>query len=160
MDGIYLLLGTNMGSRFNNLLESKDLVEQLIGPSLLSSSVYETAAWGMKDQPKFLNQVLKVKSQLDPYNIISTIQRIEKTMGRERKRKWAERIIDVDILYFFDQIISSKQLTLPHPEIPNRRFTLVPLSEIAPLEIHPVLNLNQITLLQQCEDPLKVEKFS
>lgn len=159
MNGIYLLLGTNLGNREANLFRAQEL---LTGHGIIIkriSSVYETAAWGIEEQPAFLNQVIEVDTTHIPQILLRTILHIEEDMGRVRDQKWAERLIDIDILYFKDQVIESEELIVPHPEIPNRRFTLLPLAEIAENEMHPGLQQTQLQLLERCPDSLKVEKY-
>ncbi len=124
------------------------------------SSVYSTAPWGNTNQNDFLNQVVQVETKMSPTIVLETLQTIEKKMGRARKSKWGPRIIDIDLLYYNDQIINDSGLKVPHPEIPNRRFTLVPLCEIASEFIHPVRQKTQLQLLQDCQDDLKVIKIT
>lgn len=156
----FLLIGTNIGQREKNLEEARKLIDKHAGPVIRNSSVYESAAWGKEDQNNFLNQVLIIETQSGPWELLNIILEIEKQMGRERKEKWAERIIDIDILYFDEVIVNSFDLVVPHPEIPNRRFTLEPLNEIARDKIHPGLKKSQRELLQNCKDTLWVKKLS
>lgn len=158
IDGIYLLLGTNLGDRKENLEKACQLISQQIGSIRIASSLYETEAWGETDQPLFLNQVIQVNTELSPDELLRHTQAIEQQMGRVRLRKWGERIIDIDILYYHNQIIHTKDLKVPHPGIPDRRFTLAPLSEIAAEAIHPILRKTQEELLNSCTDTLKVWK--
>jgi 2-amino-4-hydroxy-6-hydroxymethyldihydropteridine diphosphokinase len=127
-----------------------------IGTILESSNIYETAAWGKEDQPDFLNQVVRLTTHLDPQTLIETLLWIEITLGRQRKVKWGERIIDLDILFYENEIVNDENLTIPHPGIPLRRFTLLPLNEIAPQLMHPVLNKTIEQLLSECPDQLEV----
>lgn len=159
MKGIYLLLGTNLGNRKENLEKAFQSIAEQIGSVEETSSLYETEAWGETEQPVFLNQVIKVKTNLSPEELLHHIQAIEQQMGRVRYRKWGERIIDIDILYYHDQIIRTKDLKVPHPGIPHRRFTLVPLCEIAVEVTHPALHKTQQELLNECTDPLKVWRW-
>ena len=154
--GKILLLGTNLGDRWGNLSSCKLRIEEKIGKITLSSSVYETAAWGKTDQPAFLNQVVIVDSKLSPQALLRTIHSIEKGLGRIRKLKWGERIIDIDILYYDDWRLNMPDLTIPHPEIKNRRFTLVPLVQIAPTFRDPNSGLTVSQLLAKCEDESEV----
>lgn len=160
MKGIYLLLGTNLGDRAKNLEVARNLMlEQGIAVKAISS-VYETAAWGIEEQPGFLNQVLEVATDLSPEALLKTLLAIELEMGRVRIQKWGERLIDIDILYYQDKVIDKPKLKVPHPEIPNRRFTLVPLVELAAEEVHPVLGKTQEELLAVCPDRLEVRMSS
>lgn len=156
---VFLLFGSNQGDRLANLQYASRQVNERIGQLVLKSSVYSTSAWGNTQQADFLNQVQKVLTTYTPQEILSTIQSIEKGMGRQRTRKWGARIIDIDILYFDDSVVSSPNLTIPHPQIAFRRFTLAPLVEIAPLLVHPVLRKTQAQLLEECADQLAVTKI-
>jgi 2-amino-4-hydroxy-6-hydroxymethyldihydropteridine diphosphokinase len=155
MNGIYLLLGTNLGDREKNLQLAKEhlMAHQLVIKK--ESKVYETAAWGIEDQPGFLNQVIEVDTSKNPERILIIIQIIEESMGRIRNEKWAQRLIDIDILYYKDLVVDEPRLKVPHPEIANRRFTLMPLVEIAADQVHPVTGQTQSTMLNECADKLE-----
>lgn len=155
----YLLIGTNMGQRDANLQLATELLEKQVGKLTKSSSIYETAAWGKENQPGFLNQVLAFETNLKPAELLEKILQIEQQMGRQRLEKWGSRIIDIDILYFNEKIINQKNLQIPHPYLQDRRFTMVPLAEIAPDFTHPVLKKNNKQLLEICEDRLEVNPF-
>lgn len=154
--GIFLLLGTNQGDRDQHLLMARQLIIENIGKIIHFSSCYKTAAWGNTDQPEFYNQVIEVETNFSAQNLLAGILRIEELMGRKRLEKWGPRIIDIDLLFFKNHIINDSTLNLPHPGIPHRRFTLVPLAEIAPEFEHPVLHKNIRTLLTECTDTLPV----
>ena len=156
MKGIYLLLGSNLGDRRKKLSDAGELINKQAGEIIKYSGVYETAAWGKTSQPAFLNQVIEISSQLTPGQLMSTIHLIENKLGRVRREKWGERIIDIDVLYFGNTILNDQHLTIPHPEIASRRFTLVPLVEIAPDFIHPLLLKSNSALLEECKDELTV----
>lgn len=158
MKGKYLLLGTNLGNREKNLSSAIVEIRKYLGEILQKSSIYESEAWGFRDQPSFLNQVIRIKTSLSPEELLAGIAGIEEDMGRIRYEKWKERLIDIDILYYEDEIINQDQLVIPHPEIQNRNFTLVPLCEISGSGIHPVLKKTNLELLQASKDPLKVNK--
>lgn len=155
-----LLLGSNQGNRVMQLKVATDKITQLIGHIKKISSIYETAAWGKYDQPDFLNQSLVVNSTLNPVEVLQTIQSIESAMGRTRVTKWGERTIDIDILYANDLVLDLHQLKIPHPEIQNRRFTLIALTEIDPDFIHPILHKNHRDLYNDCLDNLPVKLFT
>lgn len=155
MNGIYLLLGSNMGHRLEYLKEAEKLLIKEGIQVLEESSIYETEAWGKEDQDWFLNVVLSVITSLDPLELLDKLQSIEDTLGRKRSEKWGPRCIDIDILYFMNEIIESDRLLIPHPGIPDRRFTLIPLTETCPLEMHPIFKQNQMELLAACNDPLR-----
>lgn len=158
-NGIYLLSGSNLGDRAANLLYALDLLEQKSISVVTQSELYETAAWGIESQPAFLNQVVEVKTELSPEALLISLLETEEQMGRKREVKWGERLIDIDILYYADRILESPGLTIPHPHIQDRRFTLVPLCELVPLLVHPVLRKTQQELLDLCPDPLEVRLF-
>ena len=156
MNKIYLLLGGNMGDRISNLSTAKKLIEQKIGKITKRSSVYQTAAWGIKDQPDFLNQVLLVKTKLDALECMQQILAIENKIGRIRTIKNAPRVIDIDILFYNDEIINLPNLVVPHPQIEKRKFVLIPMNELVADMIHPVLRRSINYLLSTCTDPLEV----
>ncbi len=139
MNLAYLLIGGNLGNRINNLNAAKKCIETEIGKVIEASSIYETAAWGNKKQPDFLNQILIVKTKLSAKEIMQKILSIENKMGRIRTQKNASRIIDIDILFFNNEIIDQPGVMIPHPEIQNRKFVLVPLAALSPNLIHPIL---------------------
>lgn len=160
MKGIFLLLGSNLGDRHAMLEKASTLIREQIGRILQMSSVYSTRAWGIEDQPDFLNQVLEIESNLAPEVILQKANVIEEQLGRVRRIKWHSRIIDIDILYYGNLIVKTGNLTIPHPENENRRFVLVPMAEIASDFIHPVLKVSQSELLERCPDQLEVKKIS
>ena len=160
MNTVYLLTGGNLGDRLFNLHQCCSFVEKMVGSVVEKSSVYETAAWGITDQPSFLNQVLCIDSKFDAHEILTTVLSIEEKMGRKRIQKMGPRTIDVDILFFNTQTIMSPDLIIPHPEIANRRFVLEPLNEIASSFMHPVLQKSVSQLLAECTDTLKVTLYS
>ena len=160
MNSAYLLIGGNLGKRINNLEIARKLIATEVGKILIASSVYETAAWGITDQPDFLNQVLKIETQLSPREVMDAVLSIENRMGRIRTEKNAARIIDIDILFFNNDIIHTSGLVIPHPEIHNRKFVLIPLNEIASSKVHPVLHQTIETLLSTSPDTLEVRRVS
>jgi 2-amino-4-hydroxy-6-hydroxymethyldihydropteridine diphosphokinase len=159
MNNVYLLIGGNIGDTLKNLSESTNCIEKEVGAIVKKSSIYETAAWGVTDQPSFLNQVLFVSTKLSAEDVLKTILSIEEKMGRKRVEKMGPRTIDIDILFYNDEIISLPNLSVPHPHIANRRFVLEPLAEIAPAFVHPVLKKNVAELLKDCPDTLEVNIF-
>jgi 2-amino-4-hydroxy-6-hydroxymethyldihydropteridine diphosphokinase len=156
---VFLLLGTNLGDRKKNLTVARNAIELAVGPITNASAVYETAAWGKTNQAEFLNQAIAVETMFSPERVLEEILGIEHNMGRKRDIKWAERIMDIDILLYENEIIDRPHLRVPHPELPNRRFALVPLTEIAGDVVHPI-NKNTIrSLLASCPDTLMVKVF-
>ena len=159
VNNLYLLLGTNLGERNQNLKNALAKIEEKIGVITSLSSIYETAAWGKTDQPNFLNQAICVKTSLKPLEVLAQTQKIENVLGRTKTEHWGERIIDIDILYFADKIFETENLQIPHPFIQSRRFTLIPLTEIAAEFIHPKLKKTNAKLLEICEDFGEVWQF-
>lgn len=156
----YLLLGTNLGDRLENLKNAISHVEKEIGVVFAKSSVYETEAWGKTDQPGFLNQAIAVKSDLPPLQLLQTLLAIEQKMGRVRLERWGERLIDIDLIFYGDMVLSEGEvLQLPHPEMHNRRFVLEPLNEIAENFIHPVFKEKVSGILANLTDKLTVQKI-
>lgn len=156
MHTITLLLGSNIGERMSYMNRASDLISERIGAIKHASSFYETKAWGMETQPDFLNKVLVCITSLTPKETLKRCLEIEQELGRDRKEKWGSRMIDIDLLYSDQEIIVSKELKIPHPFLHERRFTLVPLCEIMPDQVHPVFNLTNQQMLDRCTDGLEV----
>jgi 2-amino-4-hydroxy-6-hydroxymethyldihydropteridine diphosphokinase len=154
---VFIALGSNLGDRAENLKKAIHEIELTIGTIIRQSSIYETKPWGKTNQPDFFNQVILVHSNKSPKDCLIILSGIEKQMGRKREEKWGARIIDLDLLYVNGHIIETNKLSLPHPGITQRRFVLVPLVEIAPDFIHPLLQKNQRQLLNECPDLLEVK---
>jgi 2-amino-4-hydroxy-6-hydroxymethyldihydropteridine diphosphokinase len=157
---IFLLLGANLGDRVQTLNRAVDLIVKRIGPLTQQSSLYETAPWGVTDQPAYLNQVLAVDTKLEPQELLDQTQAIEQELGRVRFEKWGARVIDIDILFYGQQILQTETLTIPHPYLHVRRFTLVPMAEIAPDFVHPVCQKTILELLNECKDEGEVIIFN
>jgi len=155
----YLLIGGNLGNRKENLLKAVSLINEQCGSLTRSSSIYETEAWGKTDQPAFLNQALEISTSLNARQLMRKVLQIEEEMGRVRKEKLGPRIIDIDILLFENEIHDLRFLKIPHPEMQNRRFVLVPLAEIDSTLQHPVLKKTIAELLEECPDNLEVKKI-
>jgi len=160
MNKAYLLTGGNLGNRMTNLQSAKVFIQKQCGKIILESPVYETEAWGMRRQPSFYNQVLHIETAMDAFALLREILSIEEQLGRKREIKMGPRIIDIDILFFNNDIIQTPQLTIPHPHLQERRFVLTPLASIAANYIHPVLHKKIIELLHECKDDLAVYKIS
>jgi 2-amino-4-hydroxy-6-hydroxymethyldihydropteridine diphosphokinase len=156
----YLLLGTNLGNRLTYLQNASEFIQSLCGKVIRQSSIYETAAWGLTDQPAFYNQVLVIETILLPEILMQTLLSIEEKMGRKRTIKFGPRTIDIDILLIDDITNNSPLLTLPHPALPQRRFALMPLAEVAATIIHPVEKKSIAQLLLACTDTLNVQKIT
>ena len=160
MSTAYLLIGGNLGDRKQNLSTAIELINEQCGIVTKTSSLYETAAWGITDQPAFLNQALEISTSLNAKQLLRKILKVEKMMGRVRKEKFGPRIIDIDILFYEDEIHDLRFLKIPHPELQNRRFVLEPLAEINSEFLHPVLKKTIAELLEECPDNLEVKKIN
>lgn len=157
-EAVYLLLGSNLGHR-EQLLSSaiQALSSHAADPDyVLCSSVYETAAWGLESQPSFLNMAIKMTCSLEPEEMLREMSLIEENLGRQRSLPWGPRTLDIDMLLWGQRIIHTERLQLPHPRLPERRFALVPLAEIAATLIHPETGRSIATMLAACTDPLPV----
>ena len=161
MKRVYLGLGTNLGSREENLKHAIEKIEEYIGPVVKASSVYETEPWGFSSENQFLNMAVEIETSLKPSGLLGRLLMIESMLGRLREGKeYKSRIIDLDILLYDKQIITKGDLTIPHPRLHERKFVLVPLCEIAPDIIHPVLEKSISELLKECKDKSKVGMFN
>lgn len=156
MKKVYLHTGSNLGDREDNLRQANGLIEQYIGKIKTASRFYETQAWGVTNQPDFINQALIVDTAQSAQEVLRNIVKIEELMGRVRTEKWVARVLDIDILMIDDLIINEKDLKVPHPHLHERNFVLVPLMEIAGEVIHPILNLPIEDIYFDCNDPLDV----
>jgi 2-amino-4-hydroxy-6-hydroxymethyldihydropteridine diphosphokinase len=158
MNRVTLLIGGNMGDRMANLDNALNLMKATLGDLIQLSSRYETSAWGFTEQPDFINQAILLETNLTASELMQSILRIETQMGRERTVPLGPRTIDIDIIYFNDDIINSPELTVPHPKMSERLFVLKPLVEIMPNYIHPILLKSNAILLKECGDSLAVHK--
>jgi 2-amino-4-hydroxy-6-hydroxymethyldihydropteridine diphosphokinase len=156
---LFLLLGGNLGDRQATLKQAQMRLEEQVGELIAASSLYETAAWGVTDQPPYLNQVLEFKTELAPLAVLDQTQAIEQELGRVRRERWGARTLDIDLLYYDNLILQSDRLTLPHPLLPDRRFVLVPLCEVAPDFLHPILQKRNWEILHDCQDTGTVSAF-
>jgi len=156
----YLLLGGNLGNREANLAQAIALLNAQVGEVISVSGLYETAAWGKTDQPAFLNQAVVLQTNLTALEVLTQALAIEQELGRVRKDKWGERLIDIDLILFGNEIIDiPDKLQVPHPHMQNRRFVMEPLAEIAPEVIHPVLGQSMLSISQNINDPLPVKRL-
>jgi 2-amino-4-hydroxy-6-hydroxymethyldihydropteridine diphosphokinase len=159
MNKAILLIGGNLGDRTGHLKQAVEQIDRLVGKVEKMSALYETAAWGVVEQPDYLNQGLVVSTEMDALTLLHTVLEIERKIGRIRQQKWGARVIDIDVIFYNDEIINLPELKIPHPQLQNRQFVLIPLQEIIPDWQHPVLHKNISTLLQQCTDPLPAIKY-
>ncbi|MNK66876.1 Bifunctional folate synthesis protein [compost metagenome] len=156
----YLLLGGNLGNREANLQLAVALLNEKVGEVVSVSGLYETAAWGKTDQPAFLNQAVALRTSLTALEVLTQALAIEQDLGRVRKDKWGERLIDIDLILFGDEIIDiPDKLQVPHPHMQNRRFVMEPLAEIAPEVVHPILGQTMLSISKHINDPLTVKRL-
>jgi len=160
MNKVFLGIGTNLGDREANLNSAFNRIEEFIGKILRSSSVYETDSWGFSSDNKFLNVVIEVETTLKASGVLGAILMIETLGGRQRGAKqYTSRVIDIDILIYDDLIIGEESLKIPHPLMHERKFVLIPLCEIAPDNIHPVMKVSFSSLLKSCPDISNVKRY-
>jgi 2-amino-4-hydroxy-6-hydroxymethyldihydropteridine diphosphokinase len=158
---LYILLGGNLGDKQLVFSDARARLNQQVGTITNQSSIYETEPWGFESDDIFWNQVIEIETSLSPEEILLQTQQIEHDLGRIRKaNQYDSRIIDIDILFYGDQVIQLENLIVPHPRIQERKFALVPLCEIAPELIHPVFLKSIRQLLAECTDTLTVEKVT
>ncbi len=151
----YLLLGSNLGDRAKMIEAAREKLNEqseVVG----ASAIYRTEPWKMDSDQWFFNQVVEVETPMDARKLLSFILEVERSLGRDRDGEptegYTSRTIDIDILYFDDEVIDDDQLTIPHPRLQERRFALAPMVELAPSLLHPVLKQSQFELLRNCPD--------
>ena len=147
---VYIGAGSNLGDRQTNLAQARDL----LGPDLCllqMSPIYETAPWGFLEQGSFLNQVFEAQTDLEPQGLLLTLKHIERSLGRTISFQYGPRLIDLDILFFDRLVIHTSDLEIPHPRISERAFELVPLADLIPHFIHPVLQRSICDLLSKVD---------
>jgi 2-amino-4-hydroxy-6-hydroxymethyldihydropteridine diphosphokinase len=162
MENVFLLLGSNLGDRYSILSQAVNYIEGRIGVIQQKSSIYESDPWGFEHKNAFLNQVLVVKTDKTPESVLKLAQDIEVEFGRIRRstNEYEGRTIDIDILFYNEKVINKRDLTVPHPLLQDRRFTLQPLVEIASDMIHPVFKKNMKQLLDECPDDQEAKRVS
>ncbi|WP_207105955.1 2-amino-4-hydroxy-6-hydroxymethyldihydropteridine diphosphokinase [Dissulfurispira thermophila] len=139
---IYIGIGSNMGDRQANCMRAIDKLKDKGFTIKKMSSMYETKPWGLEEQPDFINMVVEAETVLLPEELLSTLKEVEEELGRQKTVKWGPRIIDLDILFYDDDIIDMQHLHIPHLLLHKRDFVLLPMVEIAPDKVHPVLKKN------------------
>lgn len=161
MKKVYLLLGSNLGDRYSNISKSIDKINERVGVVTEMSSVYETEPWGTEDNLPFLNVVLSINTFYKPVDLLTILLKTEAETGRIRNSvKNAPRVIDIDILLYADAVIQLPELVIPHERMHLRRFVLIPMVELNPLLVHPLMGLSMKELLEQCTDTGWVKKYN
>lgn len=160
MEKIILSLGSNLEDRPGNLFEACTFIEKHLGRIENKSGIYETEPWGFESSDQFLNQVISIYSEKSAQEAMEIALSIENKMGRMRRGKgYSSRIIDIDILFVGRQILKNDMITVPHPRLHERKFVLVPLIDIEPVFVHPMLNKTVTELLDDCKDKLEVKLY-
>lgn len=160
MHQVFLSIGGNLGNKRANFDKVYTHIQNELGGIVFYSSVYETPPWGFDSEDSFWNQVLCIDTHLNPSEILDNIGKIDVAFGRKRNGNgYTSREMDIDILYFRDKIIKTENLTIPHPLLHKRLFVLVPLAEIAPDFVHPVLRLTSLEMLNSCDDKSEIKKL-
>ena len=160
MKKVFLCLGSNLGDRAENLKQAELRIAEYVGSIISVSSVYETEPWGFESESKFLNKVLCIKTDLSPSGLLGRILMIESQLGRIRcETQYQSRNIDIDILLYNNDIVKEPVLEIPHPRMHERRFALIPIVEIAPDLVHPVLKKTLKSILRSCRDKSSVRLF-
>ncbi len=160
MNSVYLSLGSNEGDRGKWLKKAVSFLGVYVGKVAEQSAYYETKAWGLTDQPDFLNMCVLVKTILPVTDVLEAIHKIETKLGRQRDIKWGPRTLDIDILFYNNDLVDMPDLVVPHPFLEQRKFVLVPLAEIAPAFVHPKTKKTVAELLAACNDDLEVNKVA
>lgn len=159
---VILLLGGNLGNTKNFLTQAIQQLSAIFGQPILASSLYKSEPWGFEASQNFINQVIEFHTDMSPDEILNYTQKIEKTLGRQQKNgtQYESRPIDIDILFYDDLCLETEQLTIPHPLLHHRRFTLLPLTDHWAEFIHPVLNKSINELTDECTDQSPVKAIS
>ena len=160
-DYVFLGLGSNLADREAWLDMALEKITESVGPVSACSGIYETEPWGFESEDSFLNMVVQVHTDLNPAELLKKLTIIEKQLGRTRAgKKYSSRTIDIDILLFGERVIDRSGLKIPHPLMHERKFVLVPLCDLAPELVHPVLNKTFAELLKECRDDSNVKKIN
>ncbi len=160
MNIVYLQLGSNIGDREQQLKNAIAKIKERLGNIINSSKVYESSPWRVDGQPNYLNQVIEIKTEMTANIVLAIALDIEDYLGRKRIEKWGERLIDIDIIFYNNEIIETAELCIPHKHMHERRFVLTPLNEIASNYLHPKYNKTVADLLLECNDIESVEEHA
>ena len=160
MNQVFLQLGSNVGDREQLLFDATTIITDKIGTVVSKSKVYESTPWRVEAQENYLNQIVKIETGFTPEETLQFALDIEEELGRVRVEKWGERLIDIDIIFFNNEIIETSDLCIPHKHMHERNFVLGPLNEIAPEYIHPKYKKTIAELLEQSKDAEKVEEYA
>jgi len=159
MHKVFIGLGGNIGNKPENFIRAHELISKKLGKIISKSSIYETPPWGFHSEHLFWNQAVYIETILEPLELLWRIKEIEEMFGlKSKEERYTNRAMDLDILYFDDDFLEDKDLTIPHPRIHERKFVLVPLVEIAPDFKHPLLRMTNLTLLENCKDKSIIRK--
>mgnify|MGYP001981011552 FL=1 len=159
MNIVYLQLGSNLGDREQLITSAAQLISEYIGEIKHISQIYESSPWRVEGQKKYLNQIIEVRTLLSAEEVLVFVMKIENDLGRIRIEKWGERLIDIDIIFYNDEIIETVDLCIPHKHMHERNFVLVPLKEIASDVVHPKYNKTVIELFNESKDREKVIRY-
>ncbi len=162
LESVFVLLGSNLGDRELLVNQASKMIGERCGKIVAKSRLYESEPWGFKSEHWFLNQVVKVETAFSPDALMEVLLEIEKELGRDRSvphEGYVSRPMDLDILYFGNEIIDTQMVNAPHPRLHERRFTLLPLCDIAPDYVHPVMKKTNLQLLDDCQDAGKVNIY-
>ncbi len=160
MNKVYLLIGGNLGDRFDFLSQVKLKIQKHVGNIIQESSIYESTPWGFDSENDFLNQVIIILTKLSPKGVLDFCLKIENDLGRKRQSvNYSSRTMDIDILFYNDEIFNEPDLIIPHKNLHKRLFTLIPLVELSPDFIHPGLKENLSELMGKCDDKSEARKL-
>jgi 2-amino-4-hydroxy-6-hydroxymethyldihydropteridine diphosphokinase len=160
MNKVFLQLGSNLGEREQLISSAITNISTQIGTIISQSKIYESTPWRVDGQENYLNQIIEIKTELPADKVLELVLSIENDLGRVRLEKWGERLIDIDIIFFNDEIIETSDLCIPHKHMHERNFVLEPLNEIASTFIHPRYNKTVAELLKDSKDTERVEEYA
>ncbi len=160
MNEVFLQLGSNLGDRKAMIINSIIEINSRVGKVINKSKIYETAPWGVNNQSNYLNQVIKIITHYSSDMVLKKVLQIENIFGRKRLKKWGDRIIDIDILFYNNDLINKFNLCVPHKHLHERKFVLIPLCDIASDYIHPKFDMKVSSLLVKCKDQSYVAEYS